>query len=103
MFVKRRIVILLVMLVIIPISIDLVSLMDKGISDKRYEEIVKIIIDSPKAVVIKRDGRDITQDFLDKYGDSMGYNYDEAIEFLQEEHTSITIEINDKNQVLLGD
>lgn len=104
MFVKRRIVILLVMLVIIPISIDLVSLMDKGISNQRYEEICRTIINSPRAVVIIQDERDITQEFLDNYGDSIGDdNYDEAIAFLQEEHISITIEINEKNQVVLGD
>lgn len=105
MFVKKRIIILVVvLLVILPISVDLVSLMDKGISDQRYEEICQTIIKNSRAVVIIQDERDITQDFLNKYGDSIeDDNYDDAIAFLQEEHLSITIEIKDGNHVLLRD
>ena len=92
-----------VMFVIIPTSIDIVSFFDRDLRDQRDEEILQAIVESPNAVVIKQNGQNITSDFLDEYKDSIeNENYAEAVGFLKEKGTDITIRMNDSNKFLLG-
>jgi hypothetical protein len=100
---KRNVVLIIVALfLIIPLAIDVISILDRYPSDNRYEEILQAIVASPDEVVLKQNELDITSDFLDKYKTPIeNGNYSEAIDFLKKNGISITISINGSNEFLL--
>lgn len=99
---KRNIIILVVVFIVIPGIIGITNILDRDLSEDRYEVIVQAIASSPKAAELKQDGKDITSDFLYKYRDSIeNEDYSEAIEFLRGNDISISISINSRNEFLL--
>ena len=102
LFSKRNMIILVVLFLIIPLIIFISSTSKKDLSDERYEEILQDVAASPGSAEIKKDGEDITGEFLDEYGTSIGNDdYTEAVIFLKENKASISIRINVDNEFLI--
>jgi hypothetical protein len=99
---KKTITLTIFILLIIFLSYDSISLVNRDISPQRYEEVLQAIVRNPDNVVIRQNGRNVTSDFLDKYRHSIeNNNYTEAINFLKKKGTDITISISDSNKFLL--
>jgi len=102
LFSKRNVIILIVLFLIIPLIIFISSTSKKDLSDKRYEEILQAVAASPGLAEIKKDGEDITDEFLNLYEISIEKgDYNEAVNFLKENITSISIRINGDNEFLI--
>ena len=102
LFRKRNVIILIVLFLIIPLIIFISSTSKKDLSDERYEEILQAIASSPRSAEIIKDGQDITGEFLAKYETSIeNGDYTEAVNFLKENKTSISIRINGNNEFLI--
>lgn len=102
LFSKRNIIILVVLFLIIPLIIFISSTSKRDLSDERYEEILQAIASIPRSAEIIKDGEDITGEFLDEYKTSIeNGDYTEAVNFLKENKTSISIRINGNNEFLI--
>ena len=102
LFSKRNIIILVVLFLIIPLIIFISSTSKRDLSDERYEEILQAIASSPRSAEIIKDGEDITGEFLSKYETSIeNGDYTEAVNFLKENKTSVSIRINGNNEFLI--
>jgi len=102
LLIKRNIIILVILFLIIPLIIFISSTSKKDLSDERYEEILQAIAANPRSAEIIKDGQDITGEFLAEYETSIeNGNYTEAVNFLKENKTSISIRINGNNEFLI--
>ena len=99
---KRNIIFIVIIFILIPAFVGIITSWDSDHSDERYEVILQAIVSSPKSAELKKDGIDITSEFLDKYKTSIeNEDYSEAIEFLRENDIGIGISINSRNEFLL--